>query len=45
MLPINNNNNNNPKKEEIKLQFPIDISGITKINPIKKVNVKNIKDV
>ncbi|MFJ1522558.1 hypothetical protein [Spiroplasma sp. ald] len=44
LLPINNNNNN-PKKEEIKLQFPIDISGITKINPIKKVNVKNIKDV
>ncbi|WP_338991436.1 hypothetical protein [Spiroplasma endosymbiont of Seladonia tumulorum] len=38
-------NNNNPKKEEIKLQFPIDISGITKINLIKKVNVKNIKDV
>ncbi|WP_348735993.1 hypothetical protein [Spiroplasma endosymbiont of Ammophila pubescens] len=43
--PLLQINNNNTKKEEIKLQFPIDISGITKINPIKKVNVKNIKDV
>lgn len=42
LLPINDNN---PKKEEIKLQFPIDISGIIKINQIKKVNVKNIKDI